>query len=115
MEVSKDSVTGKSRIPVVVAAAVAAVEGVAGMAVAVAAVAAAAAAAKIMEETGGTGTATAIVLTKMNSAGPRVAVVVGTSTTGAAIGPMDPVPMEVALAMVHHPPRMANLHRLLQR
>lgn len=111
MEVSKDSVTGKSRIPVVVAAAVAAVEGVAGMAVAVAA----AAAAKIMEETGGTGTATAIVLTKMNSAGPRVAVVVGTSTTGAAIGPMDPVPMELALAMVHHPPRMANLHRLLQR
>lgn len=110
MEALKDSVTGKSRIPVVVAAAVAAVEGVAGMAVA-----AVVAAAKIMEETGGTGTVIAIVLTKMNSAGPRVAVVVGTSTTEAAIGLMDPVLMEVALAMVHHPPRMANLPRLLQR
>lgn len=107
MEALKDSVTGKSRIPVVVAAAVAAVEGVAGMAVV--------AAAKIMEETGGTGTVIAIVLTKMNSAGPRVAVVAGTSTTEAAIGLMDPVLMEVALAMVHHPPRMANLPRLLQR
>lgn len=109
MEASKDSVTGKNRTPVVVAAAVAAVEGVAATVAGVGAVA------KIMEENGGTGTATALVPTKMNSAEHHAVGAVGTLTTGAAIGQMDPVPMEVALAMVHHPHRMANLHQLLQR
>ncbi len=102
MEASKDSVTGKNRPLVVVAAAVAAVEGAAGTVVV--------AVVMIMEETGETGTATALVLTKMNLAEPHAAGAVGTSTV-AAIGPTVPVLMEVAPAMVPHLPRMVNLRR----